>query len=177
MPLMPMQLGPASAGLIAQHALRTPPTPTSPRKMYGLAMNFSVTLGPAPKDLGDWQSCTGLRVDFAMKEIVVGGGLSSTTHLPDRIKYQKVTLVRAMSEQTSQLVHNWLSDVARQWQNGDTATTYSCTIQLNNDRRKKVARWELHNVLPLSWTGPSLTAAKHDVALETLEIIHGGFLP
>jgi hypothetical protein len=39
----------------------------------------------------------------------------------------------------------------------------------------RVASWGLMDVLPVSWTGPSLDPASPAVATEVLEIAHHGF--
>ena len=39
-----------------------------------------------------------------------------------------------------------------------------------------VAQWKLKNAMPQSWKGPQLDATGKGVALETLEIVHEGFL-
>jgi phage tail-like protein len=39
-----------------------------------------------------------------------------------------------------------------------------------------VASWSLQNVLPNMWKGPALNATSREVALETLELVHEGFL-
>jgi phage tail-like protein len=39
-----------------------------------------------------------------------------------------------------------------------------------------VAKWTLKNAVPQSWKGPQLSATGKGVAMETLEIVHEGFL-
>jgi len=39
-----------------------------------------------------------------------------------------------------------------------------------------VAKWNLEGVYPVKWTGPSLDAAGNQIAVETLELAHNGFL-
>lgn len=168
------QLGPEAAGLIAQQAMRARPTPTKPRATYGLSMNFSVVIGWA--DLGDWQTCSGLKVEFVTKDIQVGGGVGRSVLIPDVVKYQKVSLSRAMSATGSGVLQSWLSKAVKAWDGGDHSRPDHCTITLRDDGNAEVASWELRNVIPLAWTGPSMNAAKHDMAMETLELMHGGFL-
>ncbi len=141
-------------------------------------MNFSVTVGSGTP-LGIWQSCSGLDVQFTTKELLSGGDYTYTQHMPDRITYSKVKLARAMAKISSGLVRDWLSQVKSAWVAGD-GTQYdgqAGTILLYDDQNEEVARWELTGVIPTSWSGPSLTAANHGVAIETLELIHHGFLP
>ena len=39
-----------------------------------------------------------------------------------------------------------------------------------------VATYDLHDVIPVRWTGPSLNADQPKVLMETLEIAHHGFV-
>ena len=39
-----------------------------------------------------------------------------------------------------------------------------------------VATYDLHDVIPVRWTGPSLNADQPKVLTETLEIAHNGFV-
>ncbi len=170
-----LQGGPEMAGLLAQHKLRMGNNlVTKPRATYGLSMNFSVVAGWA--DLGDWQTCSGLKVEFIPKEIQVGGGVGRPVLIPDVVKYQKITLARAMSATSSQAIRSWLSKTVQAWDSGDHSRPDHCTITLRDDQNADIASWELRNVIPVAWTGPSLNAAKHDMAMETLELMHGGFL-
>ena len=40
-----------------------------------------------------------------------------------------------------------------------------------------VARWALLEVVPVRWSGPSLSTESPKVATETLEVAHHGFAP
>ena len=39
-----------------------------------------------------------------------------------------------------------------------------------------VCRWNLTDVCPVKWTGPTLDASGNQIANETLELAHNGFL-
>ena len=41
---------------------------------------------------------------------------------------------------------------------------------------KSVASWNLVDVFPVRWTGPSLDVGANQIAIETLELVHNGFL-
>lgn len=49
-------------------------------------------------------------------------------------------------------------------------------ITLRDANLAEVASWELQNVLPNSWKAPAFDANGRNVALETLELVHEGFL-
>ena len=44
-----------------------------------------------------------------------------------------------------------------------------------NSAGKPVLHWELTDVVPVRWTGPSLNSDSSKVAAETLELAHHGF--
>ena len=64
----------------------------------------------------------------------------------------------------------WISKMARQV---ERQTAQISVLDANGDA---VCSWELHGVYPVKWTGPSLDAGGNQVAVETLELAHNGFL-
>jgi phage tail-like protein len=135
---------------------------------FGLTMRFTVVV--AGIDLGAWSSCDGLKVDFGLKEIKVGGNNECKVYLPDRVFYPRLVLKRAMTASDSGRVMSWLRSMVDATQ-GDTAT-----ITLRDSHNQAVSEWTFVNVRPSSWKGPTLTATGKDVAVETLELVHEGFL-
>ena len=93
-------------------------------------------------ELGGWASCTGLRVDFKLKEILEGGTNGHACYVPDRISYPRVTLTRAMTADDSPKVAQWLATYV------DKASGGTAEITLNDARGTRIASWTLHNVLP-----------------------------
>jgi len=49
-------------------------------------------------------------------------------------------------------------------------------IVLHDASGQPVFTWTLNGVLPAKWSGPSLDAGTAQVATETLELVHEGFL-
>lgn len=49
-------------------------------------------------------------------------------------------------------------------------------ITLRDSALEEVASWELQNVMPAAWKGPQLDANGKVVAIETLDLVHEGFL-
>jgi phage tail-like protein len=135
---------------------------------YGLVMRFDVVV--ADIDLGAWSSCEGLKVDFGLKEIKVGGNNECRVYLPDRVFYPKLVLKRAMNAKDSGQVLTWLRSMV------DASEGQTATVTLRDSHNQTVAEWTFSNVRPSLWTGPSLNATGKDVAVETLELVHEGFL-
>ena len=58
-------------------------------------------------------------------------------------------------------------------------TSYSdrtARISLFDANMGEVSSWSLRNVYPAAWHGPNLDAKDQQVAIETLQLIHEGFL-
>ena len=134
---------------------------------WGLTCRFRVSVDQT--DLGGWDTCKGLQVDFGLKEVREGGTNDHSYWLPDQIKYDKITLTRAMTKSASGSVQKWLSHHA------DKSEGSTASITLLDARGEDVQTWTLQNVLPLSWQGPSLSAQDSKVAIETLVLVHEGF--
>ncbi len=50
------------------------------------------------------------------------------------------------------------------------------SIVLLDDTRDEKVRWNLREAWPTKWTGPDFNATGTDVAVDTLEIVHEGFV-
>jgi len=135
---------------------------------YGLTMRFDVVV--ADIDLGAWNSCDGLKVDFGLKEIKVGGNNDYRVYLPDRVNYPRLVLKRAMTAQESGKVMTWLRSMV------DATEGQTATITLRDAHNQTVSEWTFVSVRPASWKGPTLSASSKDVATEVLELVHEGFL-
>jgi len=143
----------------------------------GTSMRFHVVVDDI--DLGGWATCKGLSVNFESKAINEGANYEYQVILPERVQYAPIVLTRAMTQQDSATVQRWLSQVVRQWYDGMSPTDYlarTAKISLLDAFNGEVASWTLRSIYPKRWSGPDLNAGGHDVAVETLELVHEGFL-
>lgn len=136
--------------------------------MLGLAMRFDVVVDDI--DLGSWSACKGLSLRFKHHKITELGGHETTRYIPQHVEFTKVTLQRAMAKGDWDKTKRWLSKMTDSFE-GSTAS-----IVLRDAKLEEVARWDLQNVFPAGWKGPQLDAGGKKVALETLELVHEGFL-
>lgn len=144
---------------------------------FGLSMRFQVVVDEI--DLGGWSSCSGLSAEFRHTLETSGGDYGHKVVLPDAVEYPTITLQRAMVRQDSMKVQRWLSTVVSKWYNGGSPADYShrtARITLYDAKLHEVISWSLRNVYPSSWTGPNLDATGNLVAVETLKLVHEGFL-
>jgi phage tail-like protein len=130
-------------------------------------------------DLGGWATCRGLLVDFQNEKIKEGGNYDSVTIIPERVLYTPITLTRAMTAADSSAVQSWMQRVVREWYSDGSDGGYAdhtAQITLLDAHQQAVVTWSLRNVYPRRWRGPDLDARSGNVAVETLELEHEGFL-
>jgi len=134
----------------------------------GLETRFIVVVDDV--DLGGWNSCKNLSVNFHLEQVEEGGEYGYKHWLPGCVEYPTITLERAMIAADAARVQAWLALQARQLIPG------TAQITLLDAHVIPVYTWSLRNVYPMSWKGPNLSAGSSKVAMETLELAHEGFL-
>jgi phage tail-like protein len=120
-------------------------------------------------ELGAFTGCDGLGCEVVIEQREEGGVNSFVHQLPGRIKYTNVKLTRPVNADTARIA-TWLASM-----NGTVKRTQAEIVVKTNDN-KPVFTWTLEGVVPVRWTGPSLSVESPKVATETLEIAHQGFL-
>ena len=134
----------------------------------GLTLRFGVTLD-GDTDLGKWTKCEGLGVEYEIHEYREGGENGYVHRLPGRRKYQTVKLTRPLdgdSGRTAKLVS----------EAGQPGKRYTARIRVLDAQGIEVASWSLDSALVSRWNAPNLDVNGKDVAFETLELVHNGFL-
>jgi phage tail-like protein len=121
------------------------------------------------RDLGAFTACDGLGVEIVVEQREEGGMNSFVHQLPGRLKYTNVKLTRPVNADTAKIVA-WFASM-----NGTVRRTQAVIIAKNHDA-VPVHTWTLTGVIPVRWTGPSLSVDSARVATETLELAHHGFL-
>ncbi|WP_206505747.1 phage tail protein [Streptomyces chrestomyceticus] len=128
---------------------------------------FRVAIGPFA--LGSFTSCTGLGCTVEYEERREGGLNGHVWRLPTRVSYSNVVLTRPSTRETAAVA---------QWVSHQVARPLRVTgeiVALRPDRRP-LTRWVLDGVAPARWQGPSFSATDSAPAIETLELVHQGFL-
>jgi len=133
----------------------------------GLGLRFKVNIDG--KDIGNWQKCEGLSVEYEIFEYSEGGENSYVHRLPGRAKYQNIKLTRLI-DLDSAAVAMWLASMQVRMVPG------TARISVLDPSGIAVANWQLAGVYPVRWTGPSLDVGSNQWATETLELAHNGFL-
>lgn len=133
----------------------------------GLGLRFQVTIDG--QSLGNWQKCDGLMVEYDIHEYREGGENGYVHRIPGRAKYQNIKLTRPV-DSSSINVSDWMASVQSRVRRG------TARIAVLDGAGVMVASWDLMGVYPARWTGPSLDVVGSQIAMETLELVHNGFL-
>jgi len=143
--------------------------PLTDSSKLGLANRFSVKIDFAAYDLGSWARAEGLAVSWQPAEYRAGDAGNARWYFPGNTEYPPIKLTRAASED-SKAVKKWLSDTSFKWQ------PYTGHIVLHDSGGAEIMEWTLQQVMPVRWQITGFDAMASQVAIETLELAHLGFL-
>jgi phage tail-like protein len=124
--------------------------------------NFRFELQIEGISVGWFAECGGLTIE---REVTPHqeGGLNDYVHqLPGRIKHQSLTLKKGM---VGEELWQWLQEGMY---DGKVKRTNVSVILYKTDR-SVLRRWDLTDVYPSKWTGPTLKSDSRQISLETLE--------
>ena len=131
------------------------------------AFNFLVEIesGQGQEVVAGFAEASGLNAEVTIAEYRAGNAaVNYVTKIPGIHKAGDVTLKRGVIGATN--IWEWLQ-IARA---GSLESKRNIVIKLlSEDRSETVVTWKLRGVLPIKWTGPTLTAkGGGDVAMEEL---------
>ena len=133
-----------------------------------VSIRFHLSVEALP--IGWWNSFEGLGMETAVMQLEEGGNNDFVHQLPTRLKYTNIKLSRPINEE-SHLVATWFMDIAKVVKRGTNAS-----IKAVDGSNVVIAHWELADIVPVRWTGPSFNVESPKMAMETLEIAYHGFL-
>jgi|ADGO01.1.fsa_nt_gi phage tail-like protein len=135
------------------------------------ALNFEVVINgvtPDGRDVrGAFAEVSGLDIEVEPIEYRNGSEPSRTRKLPGLPKFSNIMLKRGVTGDLT--LWAWMKTV----QDGNPQRADG-TITLLNEAREAVMRWKFRRGWPCRITGPTLTANRSEIAIETLEICHEG---
>lgn len=132
-----------------------------------VSVQYVVVLDDA--SLGAFSTCEGLGCEVVMETREEGGNNDFIWQLPTRLKYPNITLTRPLGADTAKIAA-WFAALA----NGYDRCTG--TIEARTANGRTIASWQLQDVVPVRWKGPSFNPDQPKVLTETLEIAHHGFM-
>jgi phage tail-like protein len=121
-------------------------------------------------DIGAFTGCDGLSAEYEIEEYAEGGQNAFVHRIPGRLKFQNVKLTRPVDQDSGRLAA-WFASLQA------TVRRQTASIVAFDVRGRRLAQWNLLDVYPMRWTGPSFSSDGNDVAKETLELAHNGFVP
>jgi len=130
-------------------------------------INFDVIIDAAP--MGTFSQCEGLGVEYQMHTVEEGGQLGSFIHLPGKKKYTNIKLTRPIDLTTPELAV-WFETMML-----NPLSRLPAQIIAQTSDNMPIRVWNLFDVFPVRWTGPTLNVAGNQVATETFEIAYHGF--
>jgi phage tail-like protein len=116
---------------------------------------------------GVFTEVSGLQVEMDIMEYQEGGNNGFVHRLPGFTKVSNLTLKRGIT--SSNEFYSWLNDIS----SGNLKRRH-VTVVMYDVSGTELMRWNFLHAYPVKWVGPQLRAADNTVAVETLELAHGG---
>jgi phage tail-like protein len=132
----------------------------------GLNLRFQVTIDHH-ESLGNWSKCEGLQFEYDIHEYREGGQNGFVHRIPGRRKYQNIKLTRPLDKRSRE-VAAWLSSLEGPF-GGHTGQ-----IKVMDGQGETVVAWDIADVFPARWSGPTLDINGKETAMEVLELGHNG---
>jgi phage tail-like protein len=120
------------------------------------------------QSIGAFAECSGLSVEYDIFEYQEGGELSFVHKFRGGLKYPNLVLKRGVTYEDALV--KWFFDRSDREDRGNV------TLNLLGDDGEQVRTWSFASAFPVKWSGPSFNAKSTNVATETLEICHQGFV-
>lgn len=117
--------------------------------------------------LGGFSEVSGLELTFEVEEYKEGGRNNTVRKFPTRAQWTNLNLKRGIA----------FSDDLWQWHYDfieGHGSRRDGAIMLLNELGSPVRVWHFRRGLPVKWRGPSMNAARAEVAIEEVEIAHEG---
>ena len=137
----------------------------------GTGLRFDVTVDGV--DIGSFTACEGLGAEYEVFDYMEGGENGYVHRLPGRLTFTPVKLTRPIDTHSgghaSQGLAAWFSQIKNE------VKRKTASITALDGTGKQIAQWNLVDVYPSRWTGPSLSADGNNVPKESLELAHHGF--
>lgn len=138
--------------------------------MPNLGMTYLFKVEIDGHDIGLWTECSGLAAQYQIEEYEEGGQNMFIHKFPGRLTYENVRLKRTVDGDSGK-VAAWFSSVHMA-----SMVRATASISVLDTNLEKVADWQLIDVVPVKWTGPTFNASNSGVAEEELELAHHGFM-
>jgi phage tail-like protein len=116
--------------------------------------------------IGMFTQCSGLEMQIDVLQYPEGGNNEFVHQLPGQLRYPNLVLTRGLTN--ADAVFKWFSATRSQPQLKEV------TIIFQNQKQEPIRTFTFADAFPVRWSGPTAEAGTATVAMETLEIAHGG---
>lgn len=117
--------------------------------------------------VGGFSDVSGLEVEMTVEEYEEGGVNTHPHRLPGRFEYPNIVLTRGLTDYGG--FWSWIERVR-----SESVPRKNVSIYLLDAGGTQRWGWEARDAYPVKWSGPELQADGSAVALETVELAHGG---
>src|SRR4051812_47441086 len=112
--------------------------------------------------------CDGLEAEYETETYKEGGNSAYTHRLPTLLKFKNLRLSRPV-DKDSPAVGKWFLSIQ------EKRAPVSGIVKLFDANATPVVIYAFRSAFPIKYTGPKLSSAKGEVAIETIELAHTGF--
>ncbi|HWO73482.1 MAG TPA: phage tail protein [Dehalococcoidia bacterium] len=120
--------------------------------------------------IASFSECSGLSATIATEKWEEGGSNHTTFKFPGRADYGNITLKHGVTHSTE--LYDWFLKVLRR----EPRVRKPVTIKLVDSQLNEIQSWHFIDAFPVKWSGPTLQAESNDIAIESFELAHNGFL-
>lgn len=148
--------------------------PSTPRTLDPpFAGAFVLEIGGV--QIGSFVEVSGLGVSMEIEEVKEGGNNEAPLKLPGRLSWTNLVLKRGITDNDS--LFEWITSCSGDGLAGKSnkVTRRNGSVTLYDAGHQPVRSWAFREALPVRWAGPRFAAGGSDLAVEELEVSHGGF--
>lgn len=117
--------------------------------------------------VGGFKTVSGLSATVQQEEYREGGHNHASHHFVGGTTWSPIVLEHGMTELDGMWM--WFEAAAR-----GVVRKRNLTIMMLDERMLPKTIWNVFDALPVRWSGPSLDATTGNVAVESVELVHGG---
>jgi phage tail-like protein len=126
-------------------------------------------------EIGVFRSVSGLGVTVETEDVVEGGENGFVHKLPGRMTWPNLVFKRGITQ--ADALFDWINEVSGEGlatqQNKVTRSTGAVTVIGYDGTRLR--SWNVAEIMPVRWTGPTFDADSNVSIEEELEVTHHGF--
>jgi len=126
-------------------------------------------------EIGVFQEVSGLELNVEVVEIVEGGENQFVHKKPGRITWPNIVFKRGITDDDA--LFEWVQKSSGDGfaEEGNIHSTTTGAVTVIGSDGSRLRKWNLVDVWPVKWSGPTFNIQNEEVLSETLELAHHGF--